>query len=158
MDGMSTDDGFTKEERKWLAVWDERLQAVADGRMTPEDVYAATWREKVLNAINVTRQRIKRAEQPGRDPRREDSTWVTVVAERARTKEDLSLLAFRTFALRLRAAEGTRPRLPRRLDGHRQRRRGHFSSHQVVAGLPGIGPRLQSQTAALPPSDEMGYS
>lgn len=95
---MSTDDEFTNEERKWLSVWDERIQAVAEGRMTPDEVYAATWRDKVLNAINVTRQRLKRANQPGRDPRRQDSTWVTIAAERARKKEDLSLLAFNTFA------------------------------------------------------------
>jgi len=94
---MSTDEQFSRDERRWLAVWDERLQAVAEGRMTHEDVYAATWRDKVLNAINVTLQRIRRAEQPGRDPRRDDSTWVTVAAERGQRKEELSPLAFGTF-------------------------------------------------------------
>ena len=95
---MPNDDQYSRDERKWLAVWDARLQAVADGTMTADEVYAATWREKVLNAISVTIQRMKRAEQPGRDSRRDDSTWVTLVAERGHKKEDLSLLAFNTFA------------------------------------------------------------
>jgi hypothetical protein len=97
-DRMANDGEYSRDEQKWLAVWDARVQAVADGQMTPEDVYVATWREKVLNAISVTLQRMKRAEQPGRDSRRDDSTWVTVVAERGRRKEDLSFLAFNTFA------------------------------------------------------------
>jgi hypothetical protein len=84
---------FTAEERRWLSVWDARLKDVADGTMTPEDVCDWVWKKKVLNAINVTIQRIKRSERPGRDPRRDDNTWVTVAAERGSAKEDVSPLA-----------------------------------------------------------------
>lgn len=60
--------------------------------MSQDDVYAWVWKNKVLNAISVTIQRIKRSERPGRDPRRHDNTWVTVAAERGKTKEDMSPL------------------------------------------------------------------
>jgi len=88
-----TDDQFTTEERRWLTVWDEKVKQAADGAMSAAEVCEWVWRKKVLNAINVTIQRIKRSEQPGRDPRRNDNTWVTVAAERGRSKDDLSDLA-----------------------------------------------------------------
>jgi hypothetical protein len=91
--GTVTDDRYTAEERRWLVVWDEKLGQVADGTMRPDEVSEWVWRKKVLNAINVTIQRIKRSERPGRDPRRNDNTWVTVAAERARGTEELSHLA-----------------------------------------------------------------
>jgi hypothetical protein len=92
------DEGFTAEERRWLKTWDDKLRQVADGEMTAEDLCEWAWRNKVLNAINVTLQRIKRSERPGSDPRREDSTWVTVAAERGRKKEDISPLAVQALA------------------------------------------------------------
>lgn len=88
-----THDAFTAEERRWLEVWDDKCKQVADGTMTVDDVCAWAWKNKVLNAINVTIQRIKRSERPGRDPRRHDNTWVTVAAERGHRKEDTSPLA-----------------------------------------------------------------
>jgi hypothetical protein len=82
----------TAEEQRWLDVWDSKRQQVADGTMTPDDVYAWVWKNKVLNAISVTIQRIKRSEKPGRDPKRQDNTWVTVAAERGHKKDDMSPL------------------------------------------------------------------
>jgi len=93
-----SDDDFTAEERRWLEVWDEKLKQVAEGAMTADDVMEWTWKNKVLNAVNVTMQRIKRSDQPGRDPRRYDNTWVTVAAERGAKKEDASPLACDTLA------------------------------------------------------------
>ncbi|MEZ5316813.1 MAG: hypothetical protein R2752_05380 [Vicinamibacterales bacterium] len=84
---------FSAEEQRWLATWEPKRQAVADGTMRPEDVYDWAWKKKVLNAINVTIQRIKRSERPGHDPRRYDNTWVTVAAERGQSKDDMSSLA-----------------------------------------------------------------
>ena len=93
-----TDEVFTAEERRWLRTWEEKTQRVAGGEMTPEQLFEWAWRDKVLNAINVTIQRIKRSErQPGMDARRRDNTWVTLAAERGARKEDLSVLALRTF-------------------------------------------------------------
>lgn len=93
-----TDDVFTAEEQRWLAVWDEKRQQVANGTLTVDAVLEWAWKNKVLNAINVTIQRIKRSEKPGRDPRRTDNTWVTVAAERGSAKEDASPLAVQTLA------------------------------------------------------------
>ena len=87
------DDTPTAEEQRWLAVWDEKRRAVAEGRMSHADVCEWAWKNKVLNAISVTIQRIKRSDRPGRDPRRTVNTWVTVAAERGTTKEDASPLA-----------------------------------------------------------------
>jgi hypothetical protein len=91
------DETPTAEEQRWLAVWEDKRQAVADGRMTHAEVCEWAWKNKVLNAINVTIQRIKRSDRPGRDPRRTVNTWVTVAAERGRTKEDASPLAVETL-------------------------------------------------------------
>ena len=96
-DPLVTDDAFTAEEQRWLAVWDERLRQVADGGLTAEAVHEWAWKNKVLNAINVTIQRIKHSERPGRDSRRTDNTWVTVAAERGAHKEDASPLAVQTL-------------------------------------------------------------
>lgn len=93
-----TDDAFTAEERRWLAVWDEKLRQVADGAMTEDDVREWVWQNKVLNAISVTIQRIKRSQKPGRDLRRTDNTWVTVAAERGASREDVSALATSSLA------------------------------------------------------------
>lgn len=93
-----TDDRYTTEERRWLAVWDDKLKQVADGTMTAEDVMDWAWKKKVLNAVNVTIQRIKRSQRPGHDPRRHDNTWVTVAAERGARKEEMSPLAQQTLA------------------------------------------------------------
>jgi hypothetical protein len=93
-----TDAEYTAEERRWLEVWDDKRAQVEAGTMTPTEVHEWTWRNKVLNAINVTIQRIKRSEKPGHDPRRQDSTWVTMAAERGRKKEDMSPLAVDTLA------------------------------------------------------------
>lgn len=93
-----TDDVFTAEEQRWLAVWDEKRQQVANGTLTVDAVLEWAWKNKVLNAINVTIQRIKRSEKPGRDPRRTDNTWVTVAAERGSAKEDASPLAVQALA------------------------------------------------------------
>jgi len=92
-----TEDAFTAEERRWLAVWDEKRQQIATGAMTAADVREWVWQNKVLNAINVTIQRIKRSHQPGRDIRRTDNTWVTVAAERGNARDDLSPLATQTL-------------------------------------------------------------
>lgn len=92
-----TDDAFTAEERRWLAVWDDKLQQVAAGTMTEDDVREWVWQNKVLNAISVTIQRIKRSEKPGRDKRRTDNTWVTVAAERGSSRDDVSPLAIKTL-------------------------------------------------------------
>lgn len=83
----------TAQEQRWLATWDEKRQAVAEGRMTQGEVCEWVWKSKVLNAISVTIQRIKRSQRPGRDARRTDNTWVTVAAERGTRKEDTSPLA-----------------------------------------------------------------
>jgi hypothetical protein len=93
-----TDDVFTAEERRWLAVWDEKLQQVATGAMTEEAVREWVWQNKVVNAISVTIQRIKRSQRPGRDLRRTDNTWVTIAAERGQTREDVSPIASQTLA------------------------------------------------------------
>lgn len=87
----------TAEEQRWLDVWEDKRKQVADGTMRPADVYAWAWKNKVLNAITVTIQRIKRADRPGRDSRRSDNTWVTVAAERGDKKEDISPLAVETL-------------------------------------------------------------
>jgi hypothetical protein len=92
-----TDDVFTAEERRWLAVWDDKRQQVAAGTMTEDDVREWVWQNKVVNAISVTIQRIKRSERPGRDSRRTDHTWVTVAAERGTTRGDVSPLAVKTL-------------------------------------------------------------
>jgi len=92
-----TDEAFTAEERRWLAVWDDKRQQVATGAMRADDVREWVWQNKVVNAISVTIQRIKRSNQPGRDIRRTDNTWVTVAAERGRSKADLSPLASQTL-------------------------------------------------------------
>ena len=96
-DQRVTDEVFTAEERRWLAVWDEKLQQVASGAMAEDDVREWVWQNKVLNAISVTIQRIKRSERPGRDSRRNDNTWVTVAAERGTTRDDVSPLAVKTL-------------------------------------------------------------
>ena len=83
-DQRVTDDVFTAEERRWLAVWDDKRQQVAAGTMTEDEVREWVWQNKVVNAISVTIQRIKRSQRPGRDSRRTDNTWVTVAAERER--------------------------------------------------------------------------
>ncbi len=93
-----TDDVFTAEEQRWLAVWDDKRQQVADGALAVDDVLEWAWKNKVLNAVNVTIQRIKRSEKPGRDPRRTDNTWITVAAERGTRKEDASPLAVQTLS------------------------------------------------------------
>jgi hypothetical protein len=93
-----TDDAFTAEERRWLAVWDDKRRQVEEGTLTSDDVLEWAWKNKVLNAINVTIQRIKRSERPGRDSRRTDNTWVTVAAERGTAKDDASPLAKQTLA------------------------------------------------------------
>lgn len=93
-----TDDAFTAEERRWLAVWDDKRQQAADGAMTEEEVREWVWQNKVLNAISVTIQRIKRSQRPGRDLRRTDNTWVTIAAERGTTRDDVSSLARETLA------------------------------------------------------------
>ncbi|HUF48764.1 MAG TPA: hypothetical protein VMM93_13185 [Vicinamibacterales bacterium] len=93
-----TDGEYTAEEARWLKTWDDKLAQLASGAMTADDVCQWMWKDKVLNAINVTLQRMKRAERPGLDARRSDNTWVTVAAERGRRKEDLSALAFQTLA------------------------------------------------------------
>lgn len=92
-----TDDAFTAEERRWLAFWDDKRQQVVAGTMTEDDVREWVWQNKVLNAISVTIQRIKRSERPGRDKRRTDNTWVTVAAERGTSRDDVSPLAVRTL-------------------------------------------------------------
>jgi len=92
-----TDEAFTAEERRWLAVWDEKRQQIATGAMNAEEVREWVWQNKVLNAINVTIQRIKRSHQPGRDVRRTDNTWVTVAAERGNSRDELSPLAMQTL-------------------------------------------------------------
>jgi len=92
-----TDDAFTAEERRWLAVWDDKLQQVAAGTMTEDEVREWVWQNKVVNAISVTIQRIKRSEKPGRDSRRTDNTWVTVAAERGASRDDVSPLAVKTL-------------------------------------------------------------
>jgi hypothetical protein len=92
-----TDDGFTAEEQRWLAVWDDKRRQVTDGTLTADAVLEWAWKNKVLNAVNVTIQRIKRSERPGRDSRRTDNTWVTVAAERGARKEDASPLAVQTL-------------------------------------------------------------
>jgi hypothetical protein len=92
-----TDDGFTAEERRWLRTWGEKTEQVAAGDLTAAEVCEWVWRDKVLNAINVTIQRIKRSEQPGMDPRRRDNTWVTLAAERGTRKEDISVLALQAL-------------------------------------------------------------
>ena len=66
--------------------------------MTEDDVREWVWQNKVVNAISVTIQRIKRSERPGRDSRRTDNTWVTVAAERGLSREDVSALATNTLA------------------------------------------------------------
>ncbi len=83
----------TAEERRWLDVWNDKRNQVAAGTMTADDVCAWAWKNRVLNAISVTIQRIKRSDRPGRDPRRTDNTWVTVAAELGEKKEDISPLA-----------------------------------------------------------------
>lgn len=97
-DQRVTDDAFTAEERRWLAVWDDKRQQVAAGTMTEADVREWVWQNKVVNAISVTIQRIKRSLKPGRDARRTDNTWVTVAAERGHAREDVSPLAATTLA------------------------------------------------------------
>lgn len=97
-DQRVTDDVFTAEERRWLAVWDDKRQQVAAGTMTEADVREWVWQNKVVNAISVTIQRIKRSLKPGRDARRTDNTWVTVAAERGHAREDVSPLAATTLA------------------------------------------------------------
>jgi len=92
-----TDETYTTEERRWLEVWDDKRQQVASGAMSVDAVLEWTWKNKVLNAINVTIQRIKRSEKPGLDPRRHDNTWVTLAAERGRKKEDISPLAIQAL-------------------------------------------------------------
>jgi hypothetical protein len=87
------DDTPTAEEQRWLAVWNDKRRAVAEGRLSRADVCDWVWKNKVLNAIGVTIQRIKRSDRPGRDPRRTVNTWVTVAAERGAAKEDASALA-----------------------------------------------------------------
>ena len=82
----------TAEEQRWLDVWGAKHAQADAGEMTADDVYAWVWKNKVLNAINVTIQRIKRSMRPGRDPKRQDNTWVTVAAERGAKKEDMSPL------------------------------------------------------------------
>lgn len=96
-DQRVTDEAFTAEERRWLAVWDDKLQQVAAGTMTEDEVREWVWQNKVLNAISVTIQRIKRSERPGRDSRRNDNTWVTVAAERGTTRDDVSQIAVKTL-------------------------------------------------------------
>jgi hypothetical protein len=96
-DQRVTDEAFTAEERRWLAVWDDKRQQVAAGTMTEDDVREWVWQNKVVNAISVTMQRIKRSERPGRDSRRTDNTWVTVAAERGHTRDDVSPLATGTL-------------------------------------------------------------
>ncbi len=93
-----TDHAYTSEERRWLAAWDDKLAELAAGTMAEDDVLEWVWKKKVLNAINVTIQRIKRSERPGHDPKRYDHTWVTVAAERGRQKEDASPLAQKALA------------------------------------------------------------
>jgi hypothetical protein len=93
-----TDAAFSAEEQRWLKAWDDKLQQFADGTMTVDDVLEWTWKNKVLNAINVTLQRIKRSERPGIDPRRNDNTWVTVAAERGQRKEEMSGLALQALS------------------------------------------------------------
>jgi hypothetical protein len=97
-DRRVTDDVFTAEERRWLAVWDDKRQQVADGTMTEDEVREWVWQNKVVNAISVTIQRIKRSQRPGRDSRRTDNTWVTIAAERGHSRDDVSPLATRTLA------------------------------------------------------------
>ena len=87
----------TAEEQRWLSVWEDKRRQVADGSLTPDRLREWVWKNKVLNAITVTIQRIKRSERPGRDARRTDSTWVTVAAERGASKEDTSQLAIDTL-------------------------------------------------------------
>jgi hypothetical protein len=93
-----TDDAFTAEERRWLAVWDDKRQQAESGAMTEDDVREWVWQNKVLNAISVTIQRIKRSQKPGRDMRRTDNTWVTIAAERGTSRDDVSKLATDTLA------------------------------------------------------------
>ena len=97
-DRRVTDDAFTAEERRWLAVWDDKRQQVASGAMSELDVREWVWQNKVLNAISVTIQRIKRSQRPGRDLRRTDNTWVTIAAERGSSRDDVSALATDTLA------------------------------------------------------------
>ena len=97
-DQRVTDDVFTAEERRWLAVWDDKLQQVDAGTMTEDEVREWVWQNKVVNAISVTIQRIKRSQRPGRDSRRTDNTWVTIAAERGTTRDDVSPLATHTLA------------------------------------------------------------
>lgn len=94
-----TDDGFTAEERRWLKTWSEKKEKVEAGEMTASDLCDWVWRDKVLNAVNVTIQRIKRSERPGMDPRRRDNTWVTLAAEIGTRKEDMSVLALQALSV-----------------------------------------------------------
>ncbi len=66
--------------------------------MSADDVREWVWQNKVVNAISVTIQRIKRSDRPGRDSRRTDNTWVTVAAERGHSKDDASPLAMQTLS------------------------------------------------------------
>jgi hypothetical protein len=102
---LVNDDVPTPEEQRWLSVWADKRRQVAEGSMTPEDVHEWAWKNKVLNAIDVTIQRIKRSERPGRDPRLTDHTWVTVAAERGRTRDDTSSLAADTLNYVIRKLE-----------------------------------------------------
>jgi hypothetical protein len=92
-----SDDVPTPEEQRWLSVWEDKRRQVAEKAMTPDAVHEWVWKSKVLNAVNVTIQRIKRSERPGRDPRQNDNTWVTIAAERGSRKEDTSTLAVDTL-------------------------------------------------------------
>ena len=93
-----TDGEYSAEETRWLKTWDEKLGQLQGGELTPEGLCEWAWKDKVLNAVNVTLQRMKRSERPGIDARKNDNTWVTVAAERGWRKEDLSPVAFQALA------------------------------------------------------------
>ena len=92
-----TDDVVSTQQQRWLDAWEEKRRKTADGAMSGAEVCEWVWKNKVLNAINVTIQRIKRSERPGRDPRRTDNTWITIAAERGRSQADVSPLATSTL-------------------------------------------------------------
>lgn len=79
-------------------MWDDKRQQVESGAITGPDVREWVWQNKVLNAISVTIQRIKRSQRPGRDLRRTDNTWVTIAAERGQSRDEVSQLATETLA------------------------------------------------------------
>ncbi len=86
----------TAEEKRWIRAWMTPVKRHQKGKVSFDKLMRLI-RDKVDNAADVRKERIKRADRAGQSIA--DETWVTIVAEPdVETKEDISEIGIHAMA------------------------------------------------------------